>query len=206
MYKIARVKLKSVSPFSPSKPFESEKPQEQSHGEFDEQHWREHAEINAEGHVCIAAMSLKKAIDTAAKHLGEKVPGARGSTYTAKFERGMFIQTPLDLGITREQLTIENSVRIYADSMGKKDGKGGARVWRRYPLIHQWTGILEIHIVEPSILIKSEGKSETDLLERHIEAAGLFIGVGRFRPQNGGFNGRFAVDGPVKLTEVVGKQ
>lgn len=206
MYKIAKVKLKSVSPFSSSRPFESEKPQEQSHGEFDEQHWREHALTNAAGHVCIDPMAIKKSIDAAARHLGEKVPGSRGATYTAKFTRGIFIQTPVDLGIKRDELTKDgHSIHVYCHADGKPGGKG-PRVWRRYPLIREWTGMLEIHIVEPSILIKSEGHHETDLLERHIEAAGLFIGVGRFRPENAGSNGRFTIDGPIKLTEVVGKQ
>jgi len=32
-----------------------------------------------------------------------------------------------------------------------------------------------------------------DVFKRHLEAAGQFVGVGRFRPENGGFYGRFEI-------------
>ncbi len=209
MYKIAKVKIKGVSPLSLSKMFETERPADLTPGEFDEQHWREHCDVNAAGNVCVSPMAFKKSIDAASKHLGEKVPGTRGQTYTAKFERGLFIQTPIELlpQKKRETLTVEkDSIRLLCSSTGIKTGKGGSVVPRRFPYFHDWAGYLELHIVEPSLLIKSPGKEETDLLFRTIEAAGIFIGVGRFRPQNAGFNGRFAIDGPITLTEVVGKQ
>ena len=33
-----------------------------------------------------------------------------------------------------------------------------------------------------------------DVFKEHLEEAGKFIGIGRFRPRNNGFYGRFAVD------------
>ena len=32
-----------------------------------------------------------------------------------------------------------------------------------------------------------------DVFEEHLKQAGAFVGIGRFRPERGGFYGRFAI-------------
>jgi len=62
----------------------------------------------------------------------------------------------------------------------------GKRVPRRFPVFPVgWTaaGALTVmdHIIEP------------ELLQRYLTDAGMFIGLGRFRPANGGNKGRFKI-------------
>jgi len=52
---------------------------------------------------------------------------------------------------------------------------------------NQWGGEVEFCILDDII--------DKDVFQTHLEDAGQFIGIGRFRPRNNGFYGRFAVEG-----------
>jgi hypothetical protein len=178
------VKLESVSAYSPSRPFQSEKPAEMSHDEFDKVYWREHLHT-IDGSVVIPGHSIKMCLESAASFDGGKIPGQRGKTYTQRFKSGLLITDDMKLDVKPADVT---SVRIYADANGRRGASGGKRVWRTYPVIPAWKGTVEVHIFDSMI--------EEAVLMRHLETAGRFIGLGRFRPANGGTNGRFA---PVDL-------
>lgn len=47
---------------------------------------------------------------------------------------------------------------------------------------------MTIHLIDP-VLIASPA-----IVQRYLEEAGRLIGIGRFRPSNGGYYGRFNVE------------
>ena len=82
------------------------------------------------------------------------------------------------------RLTVCGVTRLgYGHADGKKGS--GTRVARTFPVIHEWDGTAEVMILDESIT--------KDVFTRYLEEAGKFIGIGRFRPRNGGFYGRFSV-------------
>lgn len=68
------------------------------------------------------------------------------------------------------------------------DGKagGGSRVKKKFPVIREWSGEVTFYILDDTIT--------EDVFEAHLKEAGNFIGIGRFRPENGGFYGRYSID------------
>jgi len=52
-----------------------------------------------------------------------------------------------------------------------------------FPLIPSWSGTVEFHILDQTIT--------KEPFEETLREAGNFIGIGRFRPKNNGFYGRF---------------
>ena len=75
------------------------------------------------------------------------------------------------------------SKRVYCHADGRRGS--GKRVWRTFPVWEKWATTLVIHILDDSI--------PEDIFAKVLEAFGLFIGIGRYRPQNGGYLGRFIV-------------
>ena len=59
----------------------------------------------------------------------------------------------------------------------------GKRVEKCFPVIPEWTTTATIYVMDETIT--------RDVLEHHLREAGKFIGMGRFRPRNNGFYGRF---------------
>lgn len=60
----------------------------------------------------------------------------------------------------------------------------GKRVMRCFPYLRQWGGNVEVTVLDEVIT--------KEVFEKVMTEAGNFIGIGRFRPRNNGFYGRFA--------------
>ena len=75
------------------------------------------------------------------------------------------------------------------------DGKRGSgkRVWKTYPVIHEWSGDVELLILDETVLQTSQ-RSGDPVLKDIIEGCGQYIGLGRNRPRNNGWYGRFIVE------------
>jgi hypothetical protein len=189
------VKLKSVSPYSQSRPIQSAKATGEGSDAFEERTWRERLHVDEHGQVFIPPMAVKNALPEAAKFLGESVPGKGKATWTKHFEAGLLIVDPIPLGIEASKVQGE---RLFVPADGVRGS--GKRVWKVFPVIPEWAGTVEINVLDP-LLISDIEKCAKDLsksaLYRHLEYAGKFIGLGRFRPRNNGFYGRFTV---VKFT------
>ena len=71
---------------------------------------------------------------------------------------------------------------LFVPSDGKRGG--GKRVDKCFPVIHKWGGVAE-YIIFDEIITE-------DVFKRVVEASGALIGIGRFRPRNNGFYGRFS--------------
>lgn len=172
------------SPYSQSAQHAVAKNDRESHDDYDERTWRAKSTVNQDGQVCIPAMALKQSIDTAAYKLGEKVPGRRGATYKNFFASGFIcdVNIPLSNG---KPLTTENAEKIIINANADGVRGSGKRVLRRFPAWPAWQGIAEFTITDDIIT--------DDVFERHLRAAGSIVGIGRFRAEKGGTNGRFRV-------------
>jgi hypothetical protein len=177
-----RVTIEGIAPISFSAPIQSKKSTGESHDAFEERTWRERLHVDDKGKVFIPPSALKNCLSDVAKYLSESVPGKGKSTYTKHFEAGVMVIEPIGLGIDAK--TVEGE-RLFVPASGKRgDGK---RVWKTFPVIRQWSGSAEIHILDPLLMDKP------DKVREYLEHAGKFIGMGRFRPRNNGFYGRFKV-------------
>jgi hypothetical protein len=180
MIRTAKVTIKGVTPLSTSKAFTSEKTAKEQHGEFEKRTWRERAHVDENGICYMPAMAFKNSLTEAAKYLSMKIPGKRNATYTKHFEAGVFVDTHLTLGVKAVDMEGE---WVFVPSDGKRGG--GSRVWKCFPIFRVWSGTVDFHILDETI-------TEDAFLE-HIKAAGMYKGIGRFRPGNNGYYGRFQV-------------
>jgi hypothetical protein len=172
------------SPYSQSAKHQTPMLDRESHDDYDIRTWRDKCTVNKDGQVCVPGMALKQAIDTAAYKLGEKVAGRRGATYKSFFASGFFCDG--DVPIFNGKVLTKNDAEsklISANSDGVRGS--GKRVPRRFPEFPIWHGVVEFTIVDDVIT--------PEVFERHVKAAGIVVGIGRFRPEKGGTNGRFKV-------------
>ena len=179
-----------ASPYSPGKAIVSERGKQEDYRVFEERAWRERMHVTSKGDVFIPPMALKCCLQEAAKYLAESVPGKGKSTYTKHFEAGVMVTDPMYLGIKSDQ--VEGDWQ-FVPSDGKPGG--GSRVWKCFPVVPTWTCKATVYILDPTIT--------NDVLERYVGYAGQFIGMGRFRPRNRGYYGRFTVSN-FKFTKVTG--
>lgn len=172
--------IESASQYSQSKPIDTPRGERETHKDHEERIWRERIHADAEGNVFIPPMAFKNALSEAAKFLSLQIPGKGKATYTKHFEAGVLAMEAVPLGIKRDEVPGE---WLFVPSEGVRGG--GKRVWKCFPLINQWKGTVRFMILDDTI---------TDaVFEKHLKEAGNFIGIGRFRPRNNGYYGRFRV-------------
>jgi hypothetical protein len=131
-------------------------------------------------------MMFKKSLDSACKHSGKKISGRGKSTYTSKFERGCvpsghFVLTDLN-GVPLLKQNIPGQ-ELFVPSDGVAGS--GKRVTKWFPFIEKWKATGEFTILDNII--------DEETFEEMLKIAGTFVGLGRWRPQNSGLYGRFAV-------------
>lgn len=179
--KTAIATLRSVSPYSQSRHYTTEKLEKESARDYEARTWRDRLHATESGEVFIPPMSFKNCLSEAAKFLGIQIPGKGKSTYTKHFEAGVLVTDALKLGIKVDDVKGE---WLFVPSDGVRGS--GKRVDKCFPVIHEWSGKVEFHILDETIT--------KDVFINHLKQSGAFIGIGRFRPRNNGFYGRFAVD------------
>lgn len=173
--------LKSVSPYSQSRHYDTEKLERELPKDYEARTWRDRLHVDTESRVFIPPMAFKNCIAEAAKFLGEQIPGKGKSTYTKHFEAGVLVTDPLPLPLKKEEVQGE---WLFLPSDGIRGS--GKRVDKCYPVIPSWKGQVTFHVFDPIIT--------ADVFTKHLMQAGMFIGIGRFRPRNNGFYGRFSVE------------
>ena len=174
--------IRSVSPYSQSRYFQQEVPKgdKETSPAYEERTWRHRLHSNGNGTVVIPGMSFKLAVQEAAPFLGHKIPGRRNATWTKHFISGVLVLGDADTGIPAKDVEGE---WLFVPSDGKRGG--GTRVMKCFPLIPSWEVKVAFTILDPLIT--------NDVFEYHLREAGKYIGIGRFRPANGGYYGRFEV-------------
>lgn len=182
---IAKVTLVGSSPLSQSHQHDEPKLEGEGANDYDVRTWR--SKLNVENKdgvdtVVIPAHGMQQCIAAAAKYSKRQIPGQGKATWTAKFTSGIVLMENPALNI--DPKTVKNIV-ISANADGVRGS--GKRVTRRFPSIPVgWSTTFEVYILDPIIT--------EQVFREMLELAGLFIGVGQFRPQNGGTNGRFRVE------------
>jgi len=172
--------LEGQSPIVFGAPVESVKREKENHDAHEERTWRERARVDDDGQIMMIPEALKNCLANASKYLSEKIRGQGQKTYTAKFMAGVMIVDPLLFEVTRENV---EKLRLFVPSDGKSGGT--KRVWKNFPMIKKWTTKATIHVLDEVIT--------KDLLKRYLERAGVYVGLGSFRPQTNSWHGRFSV-------------
>lgn len=175
--------LESRTPYSQSRQIDLDvfpRKEKETIAEHEERLWREKATYNADGVVCIPQMALKMAVDEAVKRLNLGIPGRGKSTYTKFFAAGQLCAEDVPIGVRKDDL---ECIKIWANADGVRGS--GKRVIRRFPYIMSWSGVATFEILD-DIITK-------EVFEKALKEAGSLIGIGRFRPEKGGFLGRFVV-------------
>lgn len=184
MYRIT-VTVKGISPLSQSRMHATPFLERESHADYDLRTWREKCNYDSDGNVFVPAMAMKQAMDAAAKRLAIPDPDNKRASLTKFFVSDVICERHLLIGIKKDAMP---SITINANSDGVRGS--GKRVLRTFPQTPYWGG-------STSFLVMDE-KITKDVFERVIRAAGQSIGVGQFRPERGGLNGRWEV---VKLSQ-----
>lgn len=177
--RIATATLRSIAPYSQSRFHDTPKLDKERPDDWEMRTWRERLSVGEDGRVFIPPMAFKKSAETAARFLGMQIKGRGKATYTKHFKAGVLVTEGLALPVKKDDVPGE----VF---FVPADGKGGSRVKRKFPVIAEWSGDVMFYILDDTIT--------PDVFEIHLREAGNFIGIGRFRPENGGFYGRFAVD------------
>lgn len=172
------VSIQGDSPYSQSKMHEAEKLPKERPDDYEIRTWREKCTTRANGEIVIPAMAFKFSLAAAAKKLGMQIPGRGKATFTKYFEADVICLEDAPLGVHKEDV---DKVRINANADGVRGS--GKRVWRSFPIIYKWETEASFTIMDDTIT--------QEVFEEVFNAAGKGIGIGRFRPEKGGINGRF---------------
>ena len=175
------VRLKSTTPYSQGKHYEVEKKTREQAGDYEERTWRERLHVDDKtDEVFIPAMAFKNCLAEAAKYMSIQIPGKGKATYTKHFEAGVLVIDKTFLGVKKKDVRGE---WYFVPSNGQRGH--GTRVKKCFPVIDSWEADVTFHILDEIIT--------EEVFMQHLKAAGSFIGVGRFRPRNNGYYGRFVV-------------
>jgi hypothetical protein len=195
--KQASVRLQSISPYSQSRHYEEPKRDGEGHRDYEARTWRERLHANANGDVFIPPMAFKVCLDDAARFLGIGIPGKGKSTFTKHFEAGVLVVEPVVLPIKKKDVPGE---WLFVPSDGKAGG--GKRVDKCFPIISEWEADVTFYVLDETVLQSiTTPHGKMTAFEYVVGRAGEFIGIGRFRPRNRGFYGRFKLLSAVKLAD-----
>lgn len=181
---IAKCSLKSVTPYSQSKnidPHEVPKKPKETGDAYEMRTWQHRIHANPDGFVIIPRTAFPNAIKAAARRLQLQVPGKGKTQFTKYFEAGIDVLDDLVLPLKATELPGE---RLFVPSDGRPGG--GKRVYKVFPKIARWDGVVTFYILDDIIT--------EDVFTQVLRSAGLLVGIGRFRPENRGYYGRFAVE------------
>jgi hypothetical protein len=179
MYR-AIVTIKGTAPLSCSHQRRTDFLDGESKEDYDRRTWREKANHDASGIVFVPAMAFKQAMDLAAKRLAIPDPDNKRANFTKYFVSDVICEADLSIGIHKDKMP---GITINANVDGVRGS--GKRVPRTFPQTQEWGGTTSFLIMEEKI--------KPEIFERVLTTAGRSIGVGQFRPEKGGLNGRFEI-------------
>jgi hypothetical protein len=180
--------IHGISPYSQSRPQLEDHLPGESHDDYRDRTWRAHLHVDKNGMVIIPPGAIKNCIDEAAKFMNIPIPGGGRRTYKARVEAGVACIQPVALGIQAKDVQGET---LFLPADGRRGGK--TRVWKKYPTLPEWGGLAELIILDETVL-QSSRTSSNPVLQDIVEGAGQYVGLGRFRPANAGWYGRFEIE------------
>jgi len=182
---VATITITGIAPMTQSRQHDEPRLEGEQMNDYDIRTWRSKMTVEERDGkltVVIPAHGMHQCIAAAAKYSKRQIPGQGKATWTAKFTAGIALLDNPALNI--DPATV-NSITISANADGVRGS--GKRVPRRFPVIPTgWSTTFDVYILDPIIT--------EQIFREMMELAGMFIGIGQFRPQNGGTNGRFRLD------------
>jgi hypothetical protein len=181
--KIAIVQLESTSAYSQSKHYSKDDVPMKSkelHDAYEQRTWRNRLHATKDGKVEIPGSAFANAIKEAAKRLSIKIPGKGQATYTKCFEAGVMVTDGIVLPVAADAVPCD---KLFVPADGKPGG--GKRVTKYFPRIDEWSGEVKFFVFDDTI--------DEAIFTQVLKMSGQLVGIGRFRPQNRGFYGRFRV-------------
>jgi len=197
--------LAGVSDLMFSKYVAEKKRDDETHDQHERRTWPQKVAVTDDGQCFLQPFALKNCLESAAKWLSLKIPGERNKTFTKRFLSGILVSEkllltnakgkPLTMGDVSTRLMERVStgivdhgdidpMELFVPSDGVRGS--GKRVIKVFPTLHEWQAAAEIVVFD--------NKITEEVMHRHLEAAGKFIGLGAMRAGNGGINGRFSVE------------
>ena len=177
MYRVI-VNIQGYAPLSQSRQHFTPMLDGESMDAYDIRTWREKANFDDKGIVYVPAIAFKQAMDIAAKRLAIPDPDNKRANFTKYFVSDVVCEDNMSIGIHKDKMPM---VLISANVDGVRGS--GKRVPRRFPQTQAWGGVTAFQVMEEKIT--------RAIFEKVFETAGKSIGVGQFRPERGGLNGRF---------------
>lgn len=180
--RVVATKITGLSPLSFSRFHGIPKLPKENDDNYGDRTWRERCHYDREsGELYLPPMMLKNALTNAAKYSGEKIKGKGQKTWAAKFKAGVLVLEGPTIGVKIADVVPES---LFLPSDGVAGS--GKRVMKIYPRIDKWSALVTWHVIDDEIT--------ESIFAKTIEECGNFIGLGRFRPANNGYYGRFAVE------------
>lgn len=183
--------LTSLTPYSQSSFVRSKRDQKEDWEAYEARTVGEKTHTTKDGFVFIDPMALKFCITAAAKRVGRRIPGRNTSSYGKRFDGGILLMEPIVLPIKNKDMRLD-WVNCHAN--GQRGS--GKRVRRCFQVIDEWTAQVTVWLTDDIIT--------REVFEEAVREAGQFIGIGRFRPENGGWYGRFQASNFVWQEETAG--
>jgi len=177
-------RLESAAPIFFGKPVFEKKNSDETHEQFEERTWQLKVHQADDGQVFVQPFALKNALEAAGSRLNMKLSGK--ATYTKLFRQGIMINDNLLLtNAAGGSVTIEDvkPISMFVPSDGKRGS--GKRVMRIFPQLSKWFTTVQI--------LCFDNRLTEEVVRKHLEEAGKFIGFGSMRVENGGVAGRFSV-------------
>lgn len=172
--------LESASPYSQSRHYDTPKESRETAKDYESRTWRERCHADEAGRLFIPPMAFKNCLSEVAKYIAMQIPGKGKSTYTKHFEAGVMVIDPVPLPVTKAEVKGE---WLFVPADGRRGS--GKRVEKCFPVVHEWKAPVTFYLLDDAIT--------PEVFEAHLREAGNFIGIGRFRPRNNGYYGRFKV-------------
>jgi len=178
--------IQGAAPLTWGAPITSTKESGEGHDKFEDRTWQERAHIDKNGHAYIISLAIKNCLVSVAQYLSESVPGGGAAKFTKHVTSGVLPGENMTIcNLKGKPLTLADLTKytMFVPADGKRGGS--TRVRRSYPTAMEWQTDLSLIVVDKKI--------DAERIERYLKEAGLFIGLGSFRPQNNGIHGRFKV-------------
>ena len=172
--------LESISPYSQSRFYETPKLNKESSADYEARTWRDRMHADKNDEVFIPPMAFKNCLSEIAKFLSIQIQGKGKATYTKHFEAGVLVMDAVPLNVKKPDVEGE---WLFVPADGRRGS--GTRVKKCFPKIEHWKAPVKFYVLDDVIT--------KEVFEQHLKEAGAFIGIGRFRPRQNGFYGRYKV-------------
>ena len=167
------VEIKGVTPYSQSRVYEVEREQGEGNDDYSRRTWRNYMHVSKDGEIFIPPNGFKNCLSETAKYMNISVPGKGKATYTRFFEAGVQVVKPILLGIKAKDVQCE---KLFLPADGRRGS--GKRIWKYYPVMDTWGGIVEVIVLDETVLQTSRTTGLT-ILEDVCRGAGQFLHGGR---------------------------